>query len=341
MLSGSIPDCWRNDQAFYLMDLSSNNLSGLFPNTIGKLNFLHVLQLNNNSLHGELHRALKNFSSLVVLDLGENKFSGNITWIREHEIHSLKVLRLRKNLFFGNIPLELCLLFQLQILDLADNNLTGTILPCFGNFPIMVNATQLIPHMDGECWHWTHLMEVVKGRFLEYTKKPLGLESSIDLSSNNLVGSIPDELVFLQGLHNLNLSWNHLSGNIPKNIGQMENLESIDFSQNDLSGLIPNSISSLTKLSHLNLSYNNLSGLIPNGNQLQTLEDPTIYAGNAQLCGAPLLKKCSDDALPPTITCSKDNDEGVFEEMWFYIVVMSGFATGFWGVLGTLIVMQS
>ncbi|GLU24266.1 hypothetical protein SLE2022_402140 [Rubroshorea leprosula] len=341
MLSRSIPNCWRNDQAFYLMDLSSNNLSGLFPNTIRKLNFLHVLQLNNNSLYGELHMALKNFNSLVVLDLGENKFSRNITWIREHKIHSLKVLRLRNNLFTGNIPLEVCLLSQLQILDLADNNLTGAILPCFGNFSNMVNATQLIPHMDGECWNWAHLMEVVKGRYLEYTKKPLGLQSSIDLSSNNLVGSIPDELVFLQGLHNLNLSWNHLEGNIPKNIGQMENLESIDFSQNDLSGPIPNSISSLTKLSHLNLSYNNLSGSIPKGNQLQTLEDPTIYANNPQLCGAPLLKKCSDDVLPPTIIGSKDNDEGVFEEMWFYIVVMLGFATGFWGVLGTLIVMQS
>ncbi|GLT31282.1 hypothetical protein SLA2020_060290 [Shorea laevis] len=342
MFSGSIPNCWGNDQLFNFIDLSSNNLSGLFPSTIGLLSFLYVLHLNNNSLYGELHMALKNFTSLMVLDLGENKFSGNLTSMVKDEIgnHSLKILRLRKNLVSSYIPLELCYLSQLQILDLADNNFIGRIPPCFGKFPVMVNATKLINSMSDYYWSWAHLMEVVKGRYLEYTRKTLGLESSIDLSSNNLTGSIPEELIFLKDLHNLNLSWNHLSGTIPEKIGQMENLESLDFSQNGLSGTIPKSMSSLTKLSHLNLSYNNLSGPIPTGYQLQTLEDPTIYIGN-QLCGAPLLKKCSNDLLPPPTDNFKDNDEGTLKRMWFYIVVMLGFATGFWGVVGTLIFVKS
>ncbi|GLT99834.1 hypothetical protein SLE2022_172470 [Rubroshorea leprosula] len=343
MFSGSIPNCWRNDQLFHFIDLSSNNLSGLFPSTIGLLSVLYVLHLNNNSLHGELHMDLKYFTSLVVLDLGENKFSGNLTSIVRGEIgsHSLKVLRLRKNLVSSYIPLELCYLSQLQILDLADNNLTGRIPPCFGKFPVMVNATKLINSMTNGYWSWAHLMEVVKGRYLVYKRKTLGLQSSIDLSSNNLVGSIPDELIFLKDLHNLNFSWNHLSGKITEKIGQMENLESLDFSKNVLSGTIPKSMSSLTKLSHLNLSYNNLSGPIPTGSQLQTLEDPTIYAGNPQLCGAPLLRKCSNDGLPSPIDNFKDNDEGALKRMWFYIVVMLGFATGFWGVVGSLIFVKT
>ncbi|GKV48339.1 hypothetical protein SLEP1_g55162 [Rubroshorea leprosula] len=343
MFSGIIPNCWRNDQSFVFIDLSSNNLSGLFPSTMGQLPSLSVLHLNNNSLHGEIHMALKNFTYLVILDLGENKFSGNLTSIVGGKIsnHPLKVLRLRKNLVSGYIPLELCSLSQLQILDLADNNMIGRIPPCFGKFPIMVNATQLINSMYDGYWSWADLMEVVKGRYLEYTRQTLGLESSIDLSSNNLIESIPEELIFLKDLHNLNLSWNHLSGKIPEKIGQMENLESLDFSQNDLSGTIPKSMSNLTKLSHLNLSYNNLSGPIPTGYQLQTLEDPTIYIGNPQLCGAPPLKKCSNDALPPTTTNIKDNDDGALKRMWFYIVIMLGFATGFWGVVGPLIFIKS
>ncbi|GLT99850.1 hypothetical protein SLE2022_172630 [Rubroshorea leprosula] len=343
MFSGSIPNCWRKNQSFNFIDLSSNNLSGLFPSTMGLLSYLLVLHLNNNSLNGELHMALKSFTSLLVLDLGENKFVGNLTSIVGGEInnHSLKILRLRKNLVFGYIPLELCFFSRLQILDLADNNLTGRIPPCFGKFPIMVNATQLMKRINDDYWSWAHLKEVVKGRYLEYTRKTLGLESSIDLSSNNLIGSIPNELIFLKDLHILNLSWNHLSGKIPEKIGQMENLESLDFSQNGLSGTIPNSMSSLTKLSHLNLSYNNLSGPIPTGNQLQTLEDPTIYVGNPQLCGALLLKKCSNDVLPPPTDNLKDNDEGALTRMWFYIIVMLGFATGFWGVVGTLIFVKT
>ncbi|GKU93280.1 hypothetical protein SLEP1_g6885 [Rubroshorea leprosula] len=222
----------------------------------------------------------------------------------------------------------------------------------------MVNATQLSHDMGNEYWdqdpsvnillvryfeHWDlePLMEVVKGRYLEYMRITLRLEISIDLSSNNLIGSIPKELIFLKDLHNLNLSWNYLSGNIPEKIGQMENLESLDFSKNDLSGMIPNSMSSLTKLSYLNLSYNNLSGPIPTGYQLQTLEDPTMYVGNPQLCGVPLLKKCSNDTLPPTIANFKGNSEGALKRMWFYIVVMLGFATGFWGVVGTLFFMKN
>ena len=85
-----------------------------------------------------------------------------------------------------------------------------------------------------------------------------------------------------------------MSGKIPRKIGELESLESLDLSVNELLGMIPDSMSSITKLSYLNLSYN-FSGKIPKGNQLQTLGDPYIYAGNPLLCGATLLNKCLDD----------------------------------------------
>ena len=120
----------------------------------------------------------------------------------------------------------------------------------------------------------------------------LKLLDIIDLSDNKLVGIILEELCLLSGLHGLNLSHNHLSGNIPSKIGEMKLLESLDLSDNNLSGSIPHSMSALQYISKLNLSNNNLSGKIPTGNQLQTLNDPSNYAGNLDLCGDPLPKKC-------------------------------------------------
>ncbi|XP_022738458.1 probable LRR receptor-like serine/threonine-protein kinase At1g34110 [Durio zibethinus] len=143
-------------------------------------------------------------------------------------------------------------------------------------------------------WDVEHLTEVMKGRFLECTST-LSFLVNLDLSSNKLEGQIPEELTFLTGLIGLNLSRNQLSGMMPEKMGELEVLESLDLSLNELSGLIPSSLSTLTKLSHLNLSYNNFSGQIPNGNQLQTLDDPSIYADNPLLCGTSLLKKCLDD----------------------------------------------
>uniref|UniRef100_A0A0D3EQZ9 Leucine-rich repeat-containing N-terminal plant-type domain-containing protein n=1 Tax=Oryza barthii TaxID=65489 RepID=A0A0D3EQZ9_9ORYZ len=124
-------------------------------------------------------------------------------------------------------------------------------------------------------WYDDSLFVVIKGRELLYSSQ-LKYMVSIDLSSNNLVGNIPEEVGSLIGLINLNLSFNQLTGNIPYQIGVLQSLESLDLSHNQLSGEIPQTLSNLTSLGELNLSYNNLSGRIPSGPQLDTLhtDDP-------------------------------------------------------------------
>lgn len=141
------------------------------------------------------------------------------------------------------------------------------------------------------------LMVTIKGRELDYSNT-LSLVMSMDLSANDLHGQIPDSITDLVELQSLNLSGNRLKGSIPRKIDNLQQLESLDLSKNLLDGKIPSSISALNYLSYLNLSYNNLSGRIPVGNQMQTLTDPTIYAGNPDLCGTPLTKKCTGDEVP-------------------------------------------
>nr|XP_011460509.1 PREDICTED: LRR receptor-like serine/threonine-protein kinase FLS2 [Fragaria vesca subsp. vesca] len=164
--------------------------------------------------------------------------------------------------------------------------------------------------------------------------------NSTEFEESCLGGAIPEEISGLIALGTLNLSMNQLSGNIPSNIGNLKLLETLDLSHNQLSRQIPQSISSLTFLSHLNLSYNNLTGRIPSGNQLQALDDPSIYKGNPSLCGFPL-SKCSEERDDrPHEEDNKDHVD-VGERLGLYVSVVIGFVIGFWGVCGTLIMNKS
>ncbi|KAJ0528613.1 putative non-specific serine/threonine protein kinase [Helianthus annuus] len=336
-LTGEIPKCFKNMQNLAFLRLSSNGLSGIIPSFIGHFSKLGSLNLNDNNFSGELPAELWNLSELCVLDLGDNAFCGNIPeWIGE-KIKSLRVFRLHKNNFTGGIPRSLCTNIDLQILDVAHNSLTGTIPHCLGELQGMRDG-----HYYGIGFSESTeegLVQVMKGSSLEYTNTWYYV-NNIDLSSNKFVGEIPVELTTLSELVGLNLANNHLSGGIPEDIGNMKALNSLDLSGNELGGMIPPSIAALTFLSYLNLSNNNLSGQIPTGNQLQTLIDPSIYTGNKDLCGPPLPKNCSnpDD---PTITPNKKY-EAAHEpnKVWFYVDIICGYATGFWGVIVVLMLKK-
>ena len=80
-------------------------------------------------------------------------------------------------------------------------------------------------------------------------------------------------------------------------------------SNNELLGPIPPSIASITSLSFLNLSNNNLSGKIPMGSQMQTLDNPQIYAGNDGLCGFPLKTCKTSDSTDQNGSIINENED--------------------------------
>ncbi|XVF57818.1 hypothetical protein PTKIN_Ptkin07bG0013000 [Pterospermum kingtungense] len=336
-LSGKIPDIWNNTPYLWVIDLSNNSLSGSIPDSLGSLTALKFLRLSRNNLSGEILPTLQNCISIKNLDVGDNMFSGNIpAWIGE-TMPSLLVLNLQSNLFTGGIPKQLCNLSLLHILDLGENNLSGSIPHCIGSmsgFSSIVNTTRY----DAQLWIET------KGKDIFY-ETSLYLVNSINLASNNLVGDFPEELTNLSGLGTLNLSMNHLTGKIPSGIGRLQLLETLDLSKNQLSGMIPPSMVSMTSLNYLNLSFNNLSGKIPTANQFLTFTDPSIFEGNNGLFGPQISSKCLGDHDKPSNSAGsgdEDNKNGDDDQMlWFCLGVGSGFAVGFWGVCGPLIVNKS
>ncbi|KAK9664637.1 hypothetical protein RND81_14G057400 [Saponaria officinalis] len=313
----------------WLLDLHNNLLTGTIPKWLGNLKDVEVIDLSSNMVSGAIFEGINASSlfnipsNLKVLDLGDNMLSGEIQFGKAPSWGlNLEILSLRGNHFNGHIPSQICELHWLLVLELE------------GSMPFSNSHTK--GGVSGISDASLQIKEIVKGI------------SIIDLSSNNLVGTIPKELTNISILFALNLSFNHLTGHIPENIGNLGNLESLDLSNNHLSGSIPQSLSSISWISYLNLSNNNLHGPIPTGRQLQTLDDPSIYAGNSGLCRFPLPNDCTKPNPPPSLTnvnhgAGKDEVEkkDKYEDLWFILAVMSGVATGFWGVVVTLVIKRS
>ena len=326
--------------------LFRSGFSGKVPSSgSANLSSLESLHLANNRLTGEFPTILKKCKQLIVLDIGGNYFSSQIpSWIGSN-LPFLRILRLRSNSFSGSIPWQLSQLSHLQLLDLAANQFPGPIPQgLLANLTSMMkpqtefNMTSLIHH---QVLHLDATMNFVdridvNWKMKSYTfQGTIALMIGIDLSGNSFSGEIPTELANLRGLRFLNLSRNHLSGHIPENIGDLKLLESLDCSWNELSGAIPSSISKLASLSTLNLSNNNLSGEIPVGNQLQTLDDPSIYNNNSGLCGFPLVA-CSKGSSGTVETLDTE-----LETVYFCYSIIAGLVIGFWLWLGSLVFFKT
>ncbi len=85
--------------------------------------------------------------------------------------------------------------------------------------------------------------------------------TSLSLSRNNLVGSVPSSLGNITNLTSLILSYNSLTDSIPSSLGELSSLQHLELQYNQLTGSIP--FPTLTNLNYLMLNHNQLIDTIP------------------------------------------------------------------------------
>ena len=300
-LSGSIPPELGNLTNLEGLSFSGNRLSGTVPPELGNLTKLSVLYLHSNQLSGSIPPELGKLAQLESFSLSGNRLSESIP-SELGNLTQLKGLALSFNRLTGRIPPQLNTLSGLEWLFLADNRLTGCVPEVWQDveendldevgLPICTDEdalNALYEAADGDNWvsnqnwlsnrpigTWYGVITDENDRVIELDLSDNELNGTIPselghltylevlyLSENQLSGSIPSEISVLSNLIELSLWTNELTGPIPPELGRLANLEILHLGKNELSGAIPPELGNLTHLERLGLFSNKLTGVIP------------------------------------------------------------------------------
>ena len=269
-LEGLIPEELIYLTALKSLSMANNRLSGSLPTQMRKLSNLVHLDLKSNQLSSALPAGMYSLTKLTSLDLGTNSFSGTISSFFGR-LSSLSFFSVRDNELSGSISAEFSKLSLLTSLDLSFNSLRGDIpqelqtMSALQTLRLTGNKFESIPNSI----RWLRSLEVldlsnndISGTIYSGLGVLRNLET-LNLSSNKFTSKIPTELGQLTRLRDLSLSSNKLSGSIPKELGRLGFLSILRLDHNLLTGRIPNEVSQLTRLETLQLERNALTGELP------------------------------------------------------------------------------
>ncbi|KAL6901990.1 hypothetical protein ACP4OV_004866 [Aristida adscensionis] len=270
--TGRLEDVFAQLQSPVHVDLSCNRFSGSLASVSDNSSVVSTLQylnVSHNMLSGTLFESdpMPLFDSLEVFDASFNMLSGNVPPF--NFVISLKVLRLQNNNFSGSIPEALfretsmvltdldlscnqltgpirrVTALNLKYLNLSSNNLQGTLPITFGSCSVVDLSRNMLYGNLSAVRTW--------GNYLQM----------IDLSSNRLTGTWPNETTQFLRLTSLKISNNLLVGELPTVLGMYPELIAIDLSLNQLHGPLPGNLFTAVKLTSLNLSGNSFAGTLP------------------------------------------------------------------------------
>ncbi|KAF7849729.1 hypothetical protein BT93_L0343 [Corymbia citriodora subsp. variegata] len=244
-------------------ELRSESLEGSISAQIGKLSSMRYLSLNANAFSGELPSEIGNLYELLVVTFAENDFSGSLP-------RSLGNLSKLQELYFsssgisGAIPSSYANLTDLNTLWASDCNLTGSVPDFIGNW---FNLTEL--RLQGNSFAgpipstFSKLTSLNELRVSDLSTGISTLEFLADMRNLTTLFDClqPPYISSNKILEHLDLSFNNLNGSIPDSIFTLDSLSYLFLGSNKLSGALPSKKG--TSLVYIDLSYNNLSGNFP------------------------------------------------------------------------------
>lgn len=277
------------------VDLSNSQLTGTIPAaSLGRLSMLEFLYLSSNSLQGTISEAhFVTLHNLMGLDLSSNSLTLDLSpdWIPPSR---LAVLLLSGCNVGPSFPTWLQTLRDYTRLDLSNTSISDEVPKWFWNLTTYISYLNLshnqmsgtIPDLSSNLiyridisdnkfsgplpllYPSTPVVQLSQNRFSGSNISPFICTFTnrdfmfLDLSDNQLEGTLPDCWKKITGLVVLNLNNNNLSGGIPHSLGSLSKLKTLHLRGNNLSGELPPSLKNCRLLQLIDIGGNQLAGTI-------------------------------------------------------------------------------
>ncbi|KAH0710328.1 hypothetical protein KY284_011755 [Solanum tuberosum] len=250
------------------VNISSSSLSGL-ANELQTNPALEILDLSHNQLSGSFPQSLSNLTNLFILDLSSN----NITVDAGIQITFPSLIDLLlSSCELEDFPHFLTNVKKLKFLDISNNKIRGQIPNWFSGMRwdnllyLKLSHNSLTGHLQQFHFHNLEYLDL-KFNFLQGP-----LPSSIcnmnnlkllDLSRNNLSNSIPSCLGSMSSLTVLDLRRNNFTGSLPPLCAQSTSLTTIVLNGNHFEGTLPVSLLNCSGLEVLDMGNNAINDIFP------------------------------------------------------------------------------